>query len=132
MAKRPWLESTATLSLYFGGRNPGDSTSAIGWAVLENDPTAIASSGEMMIRSDPNAEAVAQWIRHGRPSPVAVYRYDEKTFPDSVPASEGMTLEQHNIAAEELKAALEDAGATVIFQWHYPMKDHRTHRFSLR
>ena len=117
MPKRPWLRSTTTLRLKVGGRLPTDNaTSSIAHVLFENAPPQIISSGEIR-GGDMVAKFFRQWEKMGRPSPIVIWRYDEASFIDSVPESEGMTLEEHHAAARRLKATLESEGAKVIFRW---------------
>jgi hypothetical protein len=122
MAKRPWLESTHSFAFNIGDRTPGESVNAIGWAVLEYSAPRVLRSGESPAKNDPVAEAMKLWIAQGRPSPVVIYRYDAATFPNSVPAMEGTTLDEHIALTKALKAALEDEGAEVDFRWALPLK----------
>lgn len=117
---RPWQHGDTSLALNIGDRNPGDNTSSIAWAVLKTARERVIDSGEIRFQGDPVAATIKRWIEAGRPSPVALWTYTEKTFPLSVPFSEGMTLAEHRNTIDRTAKALQGEGAQVILKKFKP------------
>jgi hypothetical protein len=119
------------LQLGMGGSVRADEThtsGALGWAVF--DAARRGESGEIPLHPDTGfdqkvAEAVTaiellvqQKIAagEGEPETLELFVYDERTFPSSVPASEGMTLAEHDRQVRAIVAKLRERGHNAVLR----------------
>lgn len=124
---RPW-DRMGEVSPYTLGaviaKDPAEAKMGVGWAVLELPKKKIAA-GEKVLDAplSPARAAMAAVLllrrQTGHLSPdkrptVQLYRYTAKSWPRSVAAFEGGTLEHHEQCVEAVAKALRHEGADVV------------------